>query len=63
VHVFAIVTVVGSISIIDMRLLGIPAHKLGVRQLTRELLPITWIAFALAVVTGSMASPPGSCEI
>jgi hypothetical protein len=52
VHVLAIVTVVGSISIIDMRLLGVPAHKLGVRRLVREILPITWIAFAIAATTG-----------
>ncbi len=52
VHVLAIATVVGSISIVDMRLLGVPAHKLGVRRLTREVLPITWIAFAFAVISG-----------
>ena len=52
IHVLAIVTVVGSISIIDMRLLGVPAHKLGVRRLVREILPITWVAFAIAVTTG-----------
>lgn len=51
-HVLAIVLVVGTISIIDMRLLGLPAHRRGVRRLMKEVLPFTWGAFALAVATG-----------
>ncbi|HMI19153.1 MAG TPA: DUF6644 family protein [Sphingomonas sp.] len=53
-HVLCIVTVVGTIAIIDLRLLGLPAHKRSVRQLTLELLPFTWVAFVLAVVFGSL---------
>ncbi len=51
-HVVAIVTVVGTISIIDMRLLGLPAHRKSLRLLMKDVLPITWVAFAVAVVTG-----------
>jgi hypothetical protein len=51
-HVLAIVLVVGTISIIDMRLLGLPAHRRGVRRLMKDVLPFTWGAFALAVITG-----------
>jgi hypothetical protein len=51
-HVLAIVLVVGTISIIDMRLLGLPAHRRGVRRLMKDVLPFTWAAFAVAVVTG-----------
>jgi hypothetical protein len=51
-HVLAIVIVVGTISIIDMRLLGLPAHRRGLRQLMKEVLPLTWGAFAVAVLTG-----------
>jgi hypothetical protein len=52
IHVVSIVTVVGTISIIDMRLLGLPAHRRGVRHLMRDVLPLTWGAFCVAVVTG-----------
>jgi hypothetical protein len=54
IHVVAIVTVVGTISIIDMRLIGLPAHRKGVRKLMQDVLPLTWGAFALAVLTGSL---------
>ena len=52
VHVLAISLVVGTISVIDLRLLGLPAHRQGVRQLMADVLPYTWGAFALAAVTG-----------
>lgn len=53
-HVMMIVTVVGSIAIVDLRLLGYRAHRRGVHQLMSDLLPFTWGAFALAAVTGGM---------
>ncbi len=53
-HVLSIVTLVGTIAIIDLRLIGLPAHKRSVRQLIIELLPFTWVAFALAVVFGAL---------
>ena len=52
IHVVAIVTVVGTISIVDMRLMGLPAHRKSVRKLMQDVLPLTWGAFAVALVTG-----------
>ena len=54
VHVLAIVLVVGTIAIVDLRLIGYASHRRGARQLIVELLPYTWAAFLLAVVTGSL---------
>lgn len=54
IHVIAFATVVGAIAIVDLRLLGVLAHHRSVRRLTRELLPLTWGAFALALATGSL---------
>src|SRR5688572_8168763 len=51
-HVLAIVAVVGTIWIVDLRLLGFAAHNRSLRRLVGQLLPLTWAAFALAVVTG-----------
>lgn len=52
VHVIAIVTVVGSISVIDLRLLGVKAHVPSAQRLMRQLLPITWVAFGIALISG-----------
>jgi len=54
VHVLMATTVVGSIAIVDLRLIGYASHRRGARQLILDLLPYTWAAFALAVVTGSL---------
>jgi hypothetical protein len=54
IHVLAIVLVVGTISIVDLRLLGIASLDLTVRRLMRDVIPYTWGAFAVAAVTGSL---------
>ena len=51
-HVLAITLVVGSIGIVDLRLLGVASKNRAITILTREILPFTWIAFAFAVLTG-----------
>jgi hypothetical protein len=52
IHVVAICLVVGSVFIVDLRLLGITSHKKPVTELAREVLPWTWGAFAVALVAG-----------
>lgn len=52
VHVIAIALVVGSILMVDLRLVGIGWRDRPVSQLTRELLPWTWIAFTVAIGSG-----------
>lgn len=54
IHVIALVTVVGTIALVDMRLIGVTGHALRVSQLARDTLPWTWGAFILAVLTGSL---------
>jgi hypothetical protein len=54
VHVLAIVLVVGTISIVDMRLLGWASLDRAVTRLMGDVLPWTWGAFAVAVITGSL---------
>ena len=54
VHVFAISLVIGTIAIVDLRLLGLASTKRPVTQLAREVLPWTWVAFGLAAITGSL---------
>lgn len=62
VHVLAITLVVGSIAVVDLRLIGGgPAHG-SAQQVLRRLLPFTLGAFVLAVTTGGLlifANPVG----
>jgi hypothetical protein len=53
VHVLALTLVVGSIAIVDLRLLGVASVNRSVASLSGEVLPITWSAFLFAVLTGS----------
>jgi hypothetical protein len=53
IHVLAVTLVVGSISIVDLRLLGVASRNRPVTALVREVLPLTWSAFALAVMSGA----------
>jgi hypothetical protein len=51
-HVLALTLVVGSISMIDLRLLGVSARNHAVTKLSTEILPITWVCFVVAAITG-----------
>ena len=52
VHVLAIAIVVGSIAIVDLRLLGLASRERPVSRISADVLPVTWTAFALAAVSG-----------
>ena len=54
VHVLSITLVVGSIFIVDLRLLGIASKSRAVSRLTGEVLPFTWTLFVLAAITGGL---------
>ena len=54
VHVLAIVLVIGTISIVDLRLLGVASLDRAVRHLMGDVLPYTWAAFGIAAITGSL---------
>ena len=52
IHVIAAALVVGSILWVDLRLLGLAATRYPISTLSKELVPWTWAAFAVATVTG-----------
>lgn len=52
VHVMAVALVFGTILIVDLRLLGIPHTRRPITRVEEELIWLTWVGFAVAVVTG-----------
>ena len=54
VHVIALSIVLGSIVVVDLRLVGVASKDRSVTALTKDFLPWTWAAFALAAATGTL---------
>jgi hypothetical protein len=54
VHVIALSVVFGSIVVVDLRLIGVASKDRAVTALSRDFLPWTWGAFALAALTGTL---------
>jgi hypothetical protein len=54
VHVFAISLVVGTIAMVDLRLLGLASTKRPFTELAGQVLPFTWVTFVFAVMAGSL---------
>lgn len=56
VHVFSLVAVLGTVVVVDWRLIGFASREFSVVRLSRQALPWTWIGFLLAVVSGALMS-------
>lgn len=54
VHVIAITTVIGTIALMDLRLLGLVSTASKVTEVSHDTLRWTWGAFGLALVTGGL---------
>ncbi|HXZ68487.1 MAG TPA: DUF6644 family protein [Alphaproteobacteria bacterium] len=54
IHVLAITFVVGSIAMVDLRLLGVAARDQRPARITADILPWTWGAFIVAAIAGSL---------
>ena len=55
-HVFALVAVLGTIALVDWRLIGFSSLDFSVVRLSRQTLPWTWAGFILAVASGALMS-------
>ena len=53
-HVLAAVMVFGTVLIVDLRLLGLRDSPRAFTRVSRETLPLTWLAFGISVITGSL---------
>lgn len=54
VHVIALVTVFGTVAIMDLRLLGLASRSSRMTEIEHDVLPWTWAAFGLAAITGAL---------
>jgi hypothetical protein len=54
VHVVALTIMIGTILVMDLRLLGIASAQQNYKALRRDVLPWTWLAFCGAVISGSL---------
>lgn len=52
IHVIGIAIVYGTIAVVDLRLLGVASHRRSALRLIQDLLPFTWVAFVVCVITG-----------
>jgi len=52
VHVLAITLVVGTIAILDLRMLGAILRPVPVTLIARAVLPLTWLGFAVSFLSG-----------
>jgi hypothetical protein len=60
IHVLAAATVFGTIFIVDLRLLGFPGVGRPFTRVSDEMLRLTWVAFLIAAITGSLMFAPNA---
>ncbi len=54
IHVFAVVTVFGTIAVMDMRMIGLASTGRPITAVSRDTLTFTWTAFVVAAITGTL---------
>lgn len=52
VHVLGLAAMAGTVAVVDLRLLGLVFRRQSVGGLLSQVLPVTWIGFAIMVVSG-----------
>lgn len=53
-HVLALAVMAGTVAVVDLRLLGVSFRQQPVSRLVNQVTPVTWIGFALMVITGAL---------
>jgi hypothetical protein len=56
IHTLGITLVVGTVAVLDLRLLGMLMKREPVSRIARQTLPWTWIGFSIMLVTGLLLS-------
>ena len=53
-HVLAITLLAGTVAAVDLRLLGVILKREKVSEVAEQVLPLTWVGFAVMMVTGAL---------
>jgi len=61
-HYFSFFVLVGTIALVDLRVLGIAVRRKSAKQLAEQLFPWTWAALIIAIVTGFFEFAGGADE-
>jgi hypothetical protein len=62
-HIIGTLALAGAIAIVDLRLLNVLLRREAPAQVAESLLPITWIGFAIMVVSGGLLFVAQSARI
>jgi hypothetical protein len=65
VHIICIAIVMGSVALIDLRLLNITGRSQSIASMTSRLLPWVWVSLVILLITGALlaiAEPVRSLE-
>ena len=62
-HVLGIVLMAGTISLVDLRILGVTLKRQSAAAVASSLLPITWIGFGIMVLSGGILFAAQSAKI
>ncbi|MXO71998.1 DUF6644 family protein [Alteraurantiacibacter buctensis] len=54
IHVIALVTVLGTLLVMDLRMLGWASTAVPIRKVSEDTLKWTWMAFVVAAITGTL---------
>jgi len=52
VHVLGVTVLIGCIGLLELRLIGVVSLNRPVSRVLKDVLPVTWVAFALSVISG-----------
>jgi hypothetical protein len=52
VHVLGVTMLIGTIALLDLRMLGVVLRPLAVTRIARAVFPIAWLGFAIMFVSG-----------
>lgn len=63
VHVLGIALLVGTVAIVDLRLLGLILKREPVTRITRQILPLTWWGFAVVFISGVLLFWAGAAKL
>jgi hypothetical protein len=54
IHLLGMAALVATITVLDLRLMGVAARRQPVSKLSARLIPCAWLAFAVQVITGTL---------